>query len=129
MENKQELQDLMSRLEEQAKRQAKFAKWQCLIAAVCCVIFLAAALVLVPRIVDLSARADAVVRNLESITAELEEVDFKGIAENLDALVINSQTSLQEATAKLNGIDLESLNQAIQDLAAVVSPLARLFGR
>ena len=129
MENKQELQELMTRLEEQANRQAKFAKWQCMITAVCCVILLAAALVLVPRIVNLSARAEAVVINLENITTELEEVDFKGIAENLDALVVNSQTSLQEATAKLNGIDLESLNQAIQDLAAVVSPLARLFGR
>ena len=40
MEEKQELQEWMDRMEESNRQQARYAKWQCIftaIAAVCCV--------------------------------------------------------------------------------------------
>jgi hypothetical protein len=36
---------------------------------------------------------------------------------------------VEEALDKLNGIDLDTLNRAIADLAAVVEPLANFFNR
>lgn len=128
MENKQELQELMTRLEKQAARQTRFARWQCIIAAVCCVVFLVMAGILASKAMDISVRVETVVSNLESITAELDEADLKGMVENLDSLAVTSQASIQEAMGEFSSIDFEALNQAIGNLAGVVEPLSRFFG-
>lgn len=140
MENKQEMQEWMARLEQQAQKQTKYARRQCLFAAACFLIFLTAALILVPKAAGIEAQTEIVMANLESITAQLNEADLKGfveslneadvegLAQNINDLAINSQISIQEAVERFNAIDLETLNQAIRDLANVVEPLSRFFG-
>lgn len=129
MENSRELQDLMTRLEKQAARQTRFARWQCIMAAVCCVAFLAAAWILASKAVDISVRVESVVSNLESITAELDEAELKTMVEDLDSLAVTSQASIQEAMGQFSSIDFDSLNRAITSLAEVVEPMSRFFGR
>ena len=51
-----------------------------------------------------------------------------GMVENINILVESSQESLGQATAKIDSIDIETLNQSIQDLSTVIGPIARLFG-
>ena len=127
MEENQDLHELMTRLEEQAERQTKYARRQFLVVAVCGALLVALAFILVPRALELSARLEAVAGNLENITAELDEADLKGMVENVDSLAQSSQQGLQEALSKLNAIDFDTLNRAIKNLADAVEPLAKFF--
>ena len=127
MEENQDLHELMTRLEKQAERQTKYARRQFLVAAACGVLLVVLAFILVPRALELSARLEAVAGNLENITAELDEANLKGMVENVDALATSSQQGLQDALAKLNAIDFDTLNRAIKNLADAVEPLAKFF--
>lgn len=151
MDEKKDMRDFMERMEESNRQQALFAKLQCLfsvIAAVCCIAILVAVLGVLPQLKDTVKQVDAVLANVESVsgqlaeanvsavmdnledvTAQLAEADLGGMAEDVSELVHTSQSGVEEALAKLNKIDLETLNKAIEDLAAVVEPLANFFGR
>lgn len=48
---------------------------------------------------------------------------------NANQIVVDNSEALDETIAKMNEIDFEKLNQAIDDLAKVVAPLASLFKR
>ena len=79
---------------------------------------------------------NVVVENTKVITQELKAADIEGtiqsLAGTLDSvgdLVENSSDSLTSAIKKLEGLDIETLNSAIQGLYKVVNPLASLFGR
>lgn len=63
--------------------------------------------------VIMASRTIAVMNNLNAILAEI------------DTLVSDAKTTLSEIQA----IDFKTLNQAVQDFAKVVKPLADLFGR
>ena len=45
----------------------------------------------------------------------------------MDELVATSESGVNDALEKLNAIDIEKLNHAIQGLADVVSPFARFM--
>ena len=45
----------------------------------------------------------------------------------MDELVATSESGVNDALEKLNAIDIEKLNHAIQRLADVVSPFARFM--
>jgi len=151
VEEKKELRELLERLEESGRQQARFAKLQCLfsaVAAVCCLFVLVAVLTLVPQLKDTAGQVDAVLTNVEDVSRQLAEADVAAVMENLEEvtdelaqaeldtmagdvrqLVSTSQTGVEEALNKLNAIDLKTLNKAIQDLADVVAPLANFFNR
>ena len=84
---------------------------------------------LVDQVSDLTEDAHISVNDLNQITSDLAAIDIPGLFEEVDELVVNSQASVDEAMANLNGVDFEGLNQAIADLEAIVSPLAKLLGR
>jgi len=151
MDEKKEMREFMEQIEESNRQQALFAKLQCLfsvVAAVCCVVILIAVLGILPQIKDMAAQVDvvlanvetvtgqlaeadvaAVMTNLERVTDQLAEADLGGMAGDVSELVHTSQAGVEEALGKLNSIDLDTLNDAIEDLAAVVEPLARFFGK
>ena len=84
---------------------------------------------LVDQVSDLTEDAHISVNDLNQITSDLAAIDIPGLFEEVDELVVNSQKSVDEAMANLNSVDFEGLNQAIADLEAIVSPLAKLLGR
>lgn len=107
-----------------------------LVCAVCMVVLTAAVLKLLPQIHTILEQAQNAIRQVETVldyleqtSYQLSQVDLEGMVSNVDGLVTTGQQSLQESMAKLNSVDFEALNQAIQDLSAVIQPLARLFGR
>lgn len=151
MDEKKELQELLQRLDRSNRKQAWFSGLQfvfSLITAACCIAILLSVVNFLPKLEATADQVDAVLANVEQVSdelakadvagvmANLEEVstqmaeaDLAGLVENVNQLVDTSQTGLEETLKKLNTIDLETLNQAIQDLADVVQPIAKLFNR
>lgn len=130
MEEKRELQELLERLDQSNRQQATYAKWQCVltvVAAVCCVGLFILVCSLMPQIQELTVRMETVLANLEIVTDQLAGMDLGAMVHNVDHLVTTSQNSLEQAMGKLNAIDFGALNQAIEDLADVVEPLAKFF--
>ena len=129
-------------------QQQRFAKWQCIltgVAAACCLGIFILVCTLMPRVyglveqtetvlTDLEAvtgqlegQMDVILTNLDEVTQELAQADLAGMVKNVDTLATTSQSAVEHATEKLDTIDLDTLNKAIQDLADVVEPLARFF--
>lgn len=123
MEEKRDLQELLERLDESNRKQAKYAKWQCVFsvaAAVCCVGLFVLVWNLMPEVRNLTGQMETVLTNLELVTDQLAGMDLGAMVRNVDSLVVTTQESL-------GAIDFETLNQAIQNLADVVEPLAKFF--
>ena len=129
-------------------KQERLAKLQCIltgVTAACCLGVFLLVCTLMPRVYGLAGQAQTVLADLESVTGQLNEqmdtilinldevtkelaqADLAGMVENVDTLATTSQSAVEHATEKLDTIDLETLNKAIEDLADVVEPLAKFF--
>lgn len=103
---------------------------------------LAAVAMLLPRANAAFGGMEEASNQMTAVAAQLADVDFTGMAERLDALVVQSGTDLARITddisvaledlpnaiAVLEAVDLESLNSSIASLSAILEPLARFFG-
>ena len=141
MEEKQTLEKLLY-------KQNRYAKWQCILTAaatLCCVGIFVLVLTMMPQIRAVTAQMNTVLTDLEAVTGQLEgemdtilsnlntvtdelaRADLEGMVADVDSFVPTGQEAVEQATEKLNIIDFETLNQAIEDLADVVEPLAKFF--
>ena len=75
----------------------------------------------------LDGELDTILTNLDTVTRELAQADLKGMVADVDSFVTTGQGAVEQVTEKLDIIDFETLNRAIEDLADVVEPLARFF--
>lgn len=126
MEEKRELQELLERLDQSNRQQAKYARWQCILsvaAAVCCVGLFALIWNLMPEVRSLTGQMETVLTNLELVTDQLAGMDLGTMVQNVDTLVATTQ----EGVEQMNAIDFEELNRAIANLSDVVEPLAKFF--
>ncbi|MBP0962959.1 MAG: hypothetical protein J6Q99_01535 [Oscillospiraceae bacterium] len=116
-----EMTALMEKLEQSAQVQQKCARRQSLmmtVSALACVGILVLAGLLFFRLQPVMHNLEAASQTLGSLADQLSTVDLGSAAD-----------SLTQAAAKLELLDIDTLNTAIGDLAEVISPLARLFGR
>jgi hypothetical protein len=123
MEEKKELQELLVRLDESNRKQAAYAKWQCVFsvaAAISCVGLFVLIWTLMPEVRNLTRQMETVLANLELVTTQLAGMDLGVMVQNVDELVVTTREGL-------GAIDFQMLNQAIEDLADVVEPLAKFF--
>lgn len=135
LENMSEKEILIELLKEQ-RGETRARK---IIAGIMIAIFvlIAAALIyIVPKAV-------AVVNEVQAATAKLTDVvgtveskvdmidstikDIDGMVKNVDNLVVSNTENLSEAVEKLNSIEFDTLNKAINDFAATVQPVANFF--
>ena len=130
-----ELLELMKKLEAENAAQERYAKKQyrmaCVSAAasvLALVVVIVCVAVLMPRVLQTFDQADAILADLEAVTSQLAE-SLPQMIEDLNALVSGSRDGISEAIGKIAAIDIDSLNEAIQDLKTVIQPLARLLGR
>ena len=117
------LDQLATRLEESNQQQLEILKRQlrtALFLAVMVAVILLLTAVLAPR-------AAQVLHNLDQVSSQLTKTDWESLTNNLDILVQETQESVASATEKMERIDWEALNKAIQDLQRIVAPLAELF--
>ena len=127
-------QILLEKIEKQTRQQALFTKILCVFCAAILICMLVLTLFIVNaagQITELADQAKFVMDNLDAVTWELANADIGGMMENIGALATDSQVIVEEAMRKLEAINLDVLNQAIEDLANIVEPLAnftKIFG-
>ena len=135
MEENKEMLELMKELEKLNRRQLRTGRLQCLFSLTAAV-FCAGAFVLLyqmlpqilevlPQIGTVLEQLQTVLGNLETTTEQLAAIDLTGMVTGMDTLVTTAQQGLTETFGKLETINFETLNKAIEDLAAVVEPLSR----
>ena len=130
MEQNKEILELLRKMEETGRKRARDMKILCCLGAlmlVCCIAAVTAVLRFLPELQETVTQIQGVMGNLEKTTQQLAAMDFAGMASNVDALVTTGQESLKQTMDKLNTIDFEALNDAIEDLGEVVRRLSGLF--
>ena len=137
MEEKNELLELLKKIEESNRKQLLYTRIQCVaaVAAVACFAgiyflikdFLPQISAIVTQIPGVVAQMEVVLSNLEIMTTDLAGIDFDGMIQGVNTLVATGQVGLEETVAKMNAIDFEALNKAIDSLTKVVDPLAKFF--
>ena len=65
---------------------------------------------------------------LETITKELSTVDWNKLSTDIGETAVQAQESMKVAGEAVEAMDIETLNEAIRDLKAIIEPLAKLFG-
>lgn len=137
MDQDQKMLELLEEIKKGNTKQVLFARLQCIfsiVAALCCVIVLVLGLKILPDLRTSVTQAETVLSNLEDVTTELAKMDLSSMVENVDGLVKNvddlvttSQSGVEQTMDKINAIDFETLNKAIEDLSEVIAPIANFF--
>lgn len=150
MEENRELLLAIRELTEENKKQQTLLEKQCRatrtlgLLLVCLVAVVGIALfTLLPKVTATLEGFDTtlnelnvVVENTRVITEELKTADIEGTIHSLSGtldsvndLVTDSADSLSASLKKLEALDIDTLNKAIDGLYKVVNPLSSLFGR
>lgn len=132
MDNQDQIQKLLEKMEANSRRQLFYSRVQfiCTLSlTVCCILLLVRIRQFLPEMELLAAQAEQVLVNLEAVTNELRKLDMVEMVENINALVTTSQEGVEEALGTMKGIKFDTLNRAIEDLAAVVQPMADFVKR
>ena len=124
------LQLLMESIERSTKKQAAFARLQCILSGVTAAVLAVTVILcctLLPQVKSLTAELEGIIVNLTAVSEELEAADLEGLVKDVDARVVTGEQSMEQTMDKLNAIDFETLNRAIENLADVIEPLAKFF--
>ena len=127
MNQQNELQLILERMEKNSRKQLLHARIQSLFSIICallCGVLLLKVLQFIPQLESLIGQAEILLRDLDAVTKELAKLDLSTMVENINGLVTTSQSGVEEALGKINEIDFDTLNQAVKDLSNVVKPLA-----
>ena len=130
------MEQMIEKLEKQSRQQLLFTKILCGLCALLlvCTLVLTIAItgavkeitVIAAPLQEIAQQAGTVMTNLETVTQDLASADLGSMVEGVNTLAVNSQSAIAEAMKKLDLIDIDTLNKAIEDLADVVEPLAKV---
>ena len=133
MNDNQELKEILKQIEENTSRQKRYAKWECIMSimmALSCVILVGlaywASKDVIPVVQDSLIAVEHVTADLAVIADQLIDADLAGLVKHGDQMAVTSEKGIEEALEKINAMDIETLNQAIQALYDVVEPLAKV---
>ena len=101
------------------------------------VVFAIAFAILIPFAINSLNNIDSALKDCTvmvenaQVTIQQAQTTLDGIdtmTSNVNSVVVDNTESVNSALTEINKIDIAKLNQAIDDLANVVGPLAKLFG-
>ena len=128
--------EYFEKLEANQKKQTgllRFTAICSLLICLCMVILTLAVVNMVPQVTNaleqietLAGSANQAVADIEKMIPELEE-SAKGMTEISNSVQTEGLPKLYESLDNLNKIDVETLNNSIQGLSDVVTPLANFF--
>ena len=111
---------------ECARKQMRYSRIACIRATVMALTLVISAVFVVP---SLNRAADSIAQvsgQLEEL--QLQDLELAETLKDIDEFVITSEKGVQKTIEKLDAVDLEKLNEAIEALRNVVEPLRRIFG-
>ena len=129
-----EFKDLMEDIKASNEAQAKYAKRQYVMSQIsaaasivilCIVIYVSGSLL--PKFNATFKNTQIILSDLQVVTSELAQADLDDMLGNVNHLVVTSEETVNDAMKKIENIDIDTLNKAIQDLSDVVEPLAKFF--
>jgi hypothetical protein len=143
--NNESLEDLLRQILEADKKEVKYAKRAAFFTMGLFIIFLVAAIIIVPKAVEtLSHVNEAVVSagdtfkgaedTLESVNEAIDNINVMSgsitqTSENMNGMLSENAQALTDAVEKMNAIDFETLNKAIKDLHDAVGPFANFMNK
>ena len=140
MGNEQDLQQqqVFEKLLKNSEKQLFYSRLTSLLAMVLVVAVIVCMVMMVPKVMDTVSNANEVMEQatetitlantaIESVKTMSESITTMG--NNMDTFITANSKSVEELMTKLESIDFEGLNGAIEDLGEVVEPLANFFGK
>lgn len=92
------------------------------------IIVIGLAVYIVPKVNTIYESTMVSLNNLEMLTTELNNADLGGTVQNINTLTVQATGDLSNTMQRLDSIDLEKLNKAIENLNATIEPMAKFFG-
>ena len=85
----------------------------------------------VPTAVETLTQVQSVLDEVDDLSVQARESMVKAdkLMDDADKLLNDNSGSIADIMVKLNGIDIDKLNQSIQRLSEILDPISRLFGR
>ena len=90
-------------------------------------IVLVSAVLIVPRAVGSLTKVESTVSELEGVAKSLSE-EVPALLESTTELIGDENSGLVQAVGNFNKFDIETLNEAINELKMAVEPFTMLFG-
>ncbi len=131
-------EDLLRQILEADKKEVKYAKRAAFFMMGIFLIFLVAAIILVPKIVTTLNSANTAIKAANETLVQANEAltgintmttSITGTSDKMNSMLVDNSQSLTDAVDKMNKIDFAGLNQAIQDLQDAVGPFATLMNK
>lgn len=132
MDQNQEMLELLRRIEKSNRQKVITNVLVCLFmlaAAVSCIAICVMLGQLIPQVNQTIGQMQTALNSLEETSNHLRGLNLDTMVNNVNALSVYAQQSLQQTMDNLNTIDFETLNKAISDLAQVIEPLANFVAK
>ena len=106
----------------------RYARATAILTGALLLVICVAAVLLVPRAVRILDHAEETLSTIDSTaaTADAALASANTAADSAAKLVADNADAVSEAMEKFNSVDFDALNKAINDLADIVEPLARV---
>lgn len=130
--------EMMTELVKNSRKQLFHARLRTLASIVIAggiVVFL---IIVVPVVLKTAAQAnDIMVKASETITLADDAIEsitemsgsITSMGENMDTFITENAESVAAVMEKIEAVDFEGLNSAIEDLGTVIEPLAKFFNK
>ena len=130
--------ELLEKLVKNSSKQLFYARVTSLVAFILCAAVILCMMIVVPKAMATIDSANAILTQvsetivladttLESVTEMSTSITDMGTT--MDTFITDNAETVEEIMTKLEEIDFEGLNDAIEDLGDVVEPLATFFGK
>ncbi|MBR1861850.1 MAG: hypothetical protein IJ796_08325 [Lachnospiraceae bacterium] len=142
---KKTTEELLEEILKYQKRGSRITRIAAFAVIFIVVIFAGALALMIPRAVNLLDHARESLAEIDYLIDETGDLitntnnlveNFNDLSDGTTALIDNANKmisdntdAITETVQKLNDVDFETLNQAIQDFSAVVEPLSKFFKR
>lgn len=123
------MEHILDKLEQQGRQQLLFTKILCVLCAlmlICTLVLTIAITGAVKEITAIAQPLQEISQQASAVMQDLADADLGSMVETVNTLAADSQAAVTAAMKQLDLIDIETLNKAIEDLADVVEPLARV---
>ena len=114
---------------ELLEKQNKMTKIIAVLMGIICAVVVISAITIVPRVNRTLREAQQAIEAMNEIADSLDVEELGGLITDTHEFVNTSNEELADAMERVESIDIDTLNRAIQDLEAIVEPIARMMGK